>query len=78
MLIGPDQVEGRREVSRTSSSWLIDVLIGLIVAGVLAPATMALPERWQGAGTLWTLTLVCVAGALVAHYLLTQPDKPGN
>ncbi len=65
-------------MSNTSSSWLVDVLIGLVVAGVVAPATMALPEKWQGAGTLWTLIALCVGGVFLIRYVLAEPDKPGE
>jgi hypothetical protein len=63
-------------VSDKSSSSLVDVLIGLLVAGVLAPAVLALPERFQGSVTLWTVAALCVGGVLLIRYVLEGRNRP--
>ena len=65
-------------MSDKPSSALLDVLIGLLVAGVLAPATLALPERLQGPGALWTVAALCVGGVFLVRYLLEERNKPDH
>jgi hypothetical protein len=48
-----------------ATAGLLRVAAGLLAAGILAPFTLALPERWQGSLVLVLLAALCVTGAFV-------------
>lgn len=43
--------------------WLLRVFAGLVVAGLLSPLTLTMPDRWQGPGVLVVLTGLCLVAA---------------
>jgi hypothetical protein len=53
--------------------WTLRILAGLLVAGVVAPLTLALPDRWHRPGVLVALALVCVTGALLIGRRRSRP-----
>jgi hypothetical protein len=49
-------------------SCIVDVMLGLLAAGVIAPATLLLPERWRGPAALWLVAFGAIASvAYVRH-----------
>jgi hypothetical protein len=55
------------------AAWAVRILAGLLLAGLIAPFTLALPERWQAPGMLVALAVVCVAGALLTGRRRSRP-----
>jgi hypothetical protein len=53
--------------------FLADILLGLLVAGLLAPFTLiVLPENRQGLAALLVLGALCVGGVLALRVLLRR------
>ncbi len=52
-----------------------DVVLGLLVAGVLAPLTLVLPESVQGSGALATVAVASVALVMAVHWFIKRPKS---
>jgi hypothetical protein len=46
-----------------SVQFVLRLIAGLLVAGLIAPLTLQLPEAWQGPALLGVLTVLCVTTA---------------
>jgi hypothetical protein len=44
---------------------LLRIVIGVLVAGIIAPFTLWLPEAWQGPPLLYAIGIGCVIAALL-------------
>jgi hypothetical protein len=47
------------------TGWVLRGVGAVLMAGLLAPLTLALPDEWQGAWLLAGLVAVCLALALL-------------
>lgn len=53
-----------------------DVVLGLLVAGVLAPLTLVvLPESVQGSGALAAVAVASVALVMAVHWFIKRPKS---
>ena len=65
----PSRLPGEMDIMvRQALGLLLEVLVGLVLAGLVAPLViLVLPQEIRGAWALWTTAAVSVAGVMIVR-----------
>ncbi len=62
-------------MDKSTWKWGADVVMGVLLAGLVAPATLALPAPWRGPWMLWTVLALSVGAVTGARLLCARRAK---